>query len=92
MYLIVCYDIASDRRRNRVMRKTRGYLSRVQKSVFEGELADERLVPLREMLLQEINPSEDTVRIYHLCARCVPATEILGQGNFVDRDDSDEVI
>ncbi|MBM4001272.1 MAG: CRISPR-associated endonuclease Cas2 [Planctomycetes bacterium] len=92
MYLVVCYDIVSDRRRARVLRKTKAYLTRVQKSVCEGELADDRLDALRRMLLEEIDPVEDTVRIFHLCARCVPATDILGLGTYVDRDDADEVI
>lgn len=92
MYLVVCYDIVEDRRRNRILRKLRGYLTHVQKSVFEGELADDRLEPLRRMLLEEIDPVEDTVRIFHLCARCIPMTEVLGVGTYVDADDADEVI
>lgn len=92
MYLVVCYDIVQNRRRSRILRKLRGYLTRVQKSVFEGELSDECLEPLRRMLLEEIDPVEDTVRIFHLCARCVPATEVLGVGTYVDRDDADEVV
>lgn len=92
MYLIVCYDIVDNRRRGRILRKLRGYVTHVQKSVFEGELADDRLEPMRRMLLEEIDPVEDTVRVYHLCARCVPATEVLGVGVYVDREDADEVV
>lgn len=92
MYLVVCYDIVENRRRARVLRKLREYLSHVQKSVFEGELADERLEPMRRMLLEEIDPVLDTVRIYHLCGRCVPATEVLGVGIYVEAEEADEVI
>ncbi|MCY2990756.1 MAG: CRISPR-associated endonuclease Cas2 [Planctomycetota bacterium] len=92
MYLIICYDIVNDRRRGRILRKLRGYVTHVQKSVFEGELDDDRLEPLRRMLLEEIDPVEDTVRIYHICARCVSATEVLGVGIYVDREDADEVL
>ena len=92
MYLVVCYDIVDDRRRARVLRKLKEYLAHVQKSVFEGELADERLAQMRAMLLDEIDPALDTVRIYHLCARCIPATEVLGVGIYVDAEESDEVI
>lgn len=70
----------------------KGYLTHVQKSVFEGEVADDRLQFLRQMLLDEIDPSEDNVRIYHLCARCQPATEVLGVGVYVGNDESDQVI
>ena len=92
MYLVVCYDIVSDRRRARVFKRMKGYLPHVQKSVFEGELADARVVALREMILREIDPHEDTVRIYHQCGRCIPATEVLGVGIYVDRGDADEVV
>jgi len=49
-------------------------------------------VALRQMILQEIDPVEDTVRVYHLCGRCIPATEILGIGVYVERGDRDEVV
>lgn len=92
MHLVVCYDIVENRRRARLARKLTGFLQRVQKSVFEGQLADDRLDPLRQMLLQELDPATDTVHIYSLCARCVPATEVLGVGVYVQTVESDEVI
>jgi CRISPR-associated endonuclease Cas2 len=70
----------------------KGYLPHVQKSVFEGELGDARLLTLREAIGKVIDPVADTVRIYHLCGRCIPATEVLGTGVYVERGDADEVI
>jgi CRISPR-associated protein Cas2 len=92
MHVVICYDIVCDRRRGRLLRKLRESLVRVQKSVFEGEIADERLVVLREKILDEIDLTKDTVRIYHLCARCRPATELVGVSTFVDTDDADEIV
>jgi CRISPR-associated protein Cas2 len=92
LYLVVCYDVVSDRRRARLLKRLKDYLPHVQKSVFEGELADSRVVELRHKILQEIDPAEDTVRLYHLCGRCIPATEVLGVGIYVERGDADEVI
>ncbi len=92
MYLVVCYDVVQNRRRGRLLRKMKEYLSHVQKSVFEGELEDSRLESLRKMILDEIDPAEDTVRIYHLCARCVPVTEVLGTGVYVEEEELDEVL
>jgi len=92
LHLVVCYDIVEDRRRNRVARKLRAFVARVQKSVFEGELTDDRLESMRQMLLEEIDSATDIVHIYPLCARCVPATEVLGVGVYVDTDDADEVV
>ena len=92
MYFVVCYDIVENRRRARVARQMVGYLTRVQKSVFEGPLDEDRLEPLRRMLLEEIDPVTDTVRIFHLCGRCIPATEVIGTGTFLDADEADEVV
>jgi len=92
VYVVVCYDIVSDRRRARVLKRLKGYLPHVQKSVFEGELGEDRLLKLRQTLREEIDPKEDTVRIYRLCARCHPATEVLGVGVYVETGDADEVV
>ncbi len=92
MYLVVCYDIVSDRRRARVLKRLKGFLPHVQKSVFEGPVSDADSVRLRRILLEEIDPRQDTVRIYGLCARCIPATEVLGLGIYVDAEDADEIV
>jgi len=92
MYVVVCYDVVCDRRRARLLRRLKGFLPHVQKSVFEGELTDARLVELRRRILDTIDPSEDTVRVYQQCGRCIPATEVLGTGVYVERGDADEVI
>jgi CRISPR-associated protein Cas2 len=91
MHLVICYDVVSDRRRGRLMRKLKAYLPHVQKSVFEGELGERQVVELRQAILQVIDPGEDTVRIYQQCGRCLPATEVLGVGVYVARGDEDEV-
>ncbi|MCS6850116.1 MAG: CRISPR-associated endonuclease Cas2 [Gemmataceae bacterium] len=92
MYVVVCYDVVCDRRRTRLMRRLKGFLPHVQKSVFEGEIDDGPLVRLRDIIRAEIDPTEDTVRIYHLCNRCIPGTEIFGTGIYVERGDTDEVL
>jgi CRISPR-associated protein Cas2 len=92
VYVVVCYDVVSDRRRARLCQRLKGYLAHVQKSVFEGELSDARLVALREMIRRQTDPAEDTVRVYHLCGRCIPATEVFGVGVYVERGDADEVV
>jgi CRISPR-associated protein Cas2 len=92
VYVVVCYDVVSDRRRARLLKRLKGYLPHVQKSVFEGEVTDARVVELRRMILDEIDPAVDTVRLYHLCGRCIPATEVLGTGVYVETGDADEVV
>ncbi len=92
MDIVVCYDVTCNRRRARLMRRLREHLRRVQKSVFEGEIAEDKILALRAAIVQEIDPNADTVRIYHFCARCVHATELFGVSVFVDRGDSDEIV
>jgi CRISPR-associated protein Cas2 len=88
-HLVVSYDIVDDARRARVAKFLRGYLIRVQKSVFEGEIEDNRYEPLKEGVEKRVDLAEDTVRFYTLCARCHPLTEIQGTGVFIERDDDD---
>lgn len=92
MYLVVCYDIVGDRRRARLFKRMKGFLPRVQKSVFEGEIPGERVEELREMIMKEIDPNEDTVRLYHLCGRCQLATEVKGTGIYIETGEADEVV
>ncbi|MGI6419413.1 MAG: CRISPR-associated endonuclease Cas2 [Thermoguttaceae bacterium] len=91
MYVVVCYDIVSNRRRARLLKRMKGFLPHVQKSVFEGHITDARLVELRSMIQREINLEEDAVRVYHLCGRCISATEVIGMGTYVEPED-DQVV
>lgn len=69
MLIVACYDIADDRRRNRAAKLLEGYGDRVQESVFECHLDSVRLRRLRLALEKEIDPHEDRLRFYSLCAK-----------------------
>lgn len=92
MRVVVAYDIVADRRRGRVAKRMIGYLQRVQKSVFEGEVTEMRLESLRKLLRREMKLEEDSTRIYHLCARCLAATEVIGVGSYVEREGEDLMV
>jgi CRISPR-associated protein Cas2 len=91
MHIVLAYDIVADRRRNRLAKGLEGFLVRVQKSVFEGDIPDERYPKLRALIEREINPDEDGVRMYRLCARCVPAVEVVGMGVYIE-EEQDQII
>lgn len=91
-HLVVSYDVVDDRKRVQVSKFLKGYLERVQKSVFEGVIADRRLEPLKRGIEKRIDRSEDSVRIYTLCERCVSGVEIIGTGVYVERGDEDVVV
>ncbi len=80
MYLVICYDICDDKRRQRLHRCLRGYLTPVQLSVFEGQLAASRYEALRRAIVRCVDLSCDAVRIYQLGARRGALTEHLGAG------------
>lgn len=72
MFLVVTYDVstreerAGARRLRRVAKACTSYGVRVQKSVFEMQLGQKEWIELRARLLQEIDCSQDSLRIYFL--------------------------
>ncbi len=91
-HLVVSYDVTDDRMRVRLARALVGFVDRVQKSVFEGPVEEGRLEALRRAIRDAIDQDRDSVRLYFLCARCQPATEVIGTGVYVDREDGDIVV
>jgi len=76
MFTVVCYDIPDDQRRTKVGKVLEGFGSRVQRSVFECDLAPHHLERLKARLSRLVKP-EDSLRYYHLCGQCVPRIEIV---------------
>ena len=70
MQYLICYDIPDNRRRTRLAKFLLDYGHRVQYSVFEFEITKKVLDILMENILEYIEPEEDSVRIYSLCAEC----------------------
>ncbi len=75
---IVCYDVVSNQRRRKVAECLDAYGDRVQHSVFE--MSVERV--LFDKCLSElsglIDPNEDSVAVYQLCALCEKGRRYLG--------------
>ena len=75
---VVTYDMPSDRRRTRVHKTLCGFGQWTQYSLFECHLTDKELLALRSKLDQLLDPEEDSVRFYHVCAACAGKTETIG--------------
>jgi CRISPR-associated protein Cas2 len=86
-YVVFAYDVRDDTRRLRVARVLKNALERVQKSVFEGELDSERLELVQARALRHIRESEDSLRVYVLCARCARAVRAFGVSPVVEDPD-----
>lgn len=77
-YIVLAYDIADDRRRDRLVRRLTDDLVRVQESVFEGFVGDRRHVALMAAVNELIDHRSDNVRVYTLCQRCRVSVETMG--------------
>lgn len=76
--MIIVYDIANDRRRMKVFKLLKNHATRVQYSVFEGNLTDEDTIRIQAELTKIINPKEDSVAFYSLCKRCKKTVKRIG--------------
>jgi len=73
MFVLIAYDVATTdkagaRRLRRVAQAYKDYGQRVQNSVFECRVDEQRWVLLRARLLSEIKCDEDSLRFYFLDA------------------------
>jgi len=75
---IIAYDIPSDRRRTKVHKTLCGFGKWTQYSLFECHLTDKELLTLQDKLDKLLEPAEDSVRFYPLCAACVGKVETVG--------------
>ena len=78
MQYVIAYDIVEDGRRNRVARFLEGWGRRVQKSLFECDLASEEFAEVCHRLRELLDVSEDRCHIYRLCGECAPKRLALG--------------
>lgn len=84
MEILVTYDVATDtpagrRRLRRVAKACEAYGQRVQKSVFECTLNAAQYELLRHRLREEIDPAEDSLRLYRLREPRERFREVMGR-------------
>ena len=75
---LVAYDVVSDRRRNRLARRLAEVGVRVNYSVFEVVCNDGEFGVLTADLRRFVKASQDHVRIYPLCRRCLDGGQVIG--------------
>lgn len=69
--LLICYDVKTEtesgkRRLRRVAKICVAHGQRVQNSVFEVSVTDVQLLQMRDKLLNTMDVTEDSIRIYRL--------------------------
>jgi len=78
MLYVIAYDIRNDKRRTKIHKALCGAGEWTQYSLFECFLTDRELVYLKAKLDKLIDPTEDSVRFYRMCAACIDAVETVG--------------
>ena len=83
MYVILFYDLADKNLKEkdnsrRIRKEVEKYLSRVQYSVFEGEIRASDLKRLRERLKKECQNEFDSIIIYEFDRPSYTTREVIG--------------
>ena len=91
MFVVVSYDVANvetggARRLRRVAKACKDYGQRVQYSVFECIVDPAQWVVLRNRLVEEIDPKEDSLRFYFLGSNWRRRVEHIGAKKTIDQE------
>ncbi|MGH2271098.1 CRISPR-associated endonuclease Cas2 [Anaerohalosphaeraceae bacterium U12dextr] len=86
MFIVIGYDCTDDRRRLKISKILLDYGYRVQYSVFEADLDNELLTEMVDRLRKIIDPDEDSIRIYHICQRCLDQTQLFGDAKLTNQE------
>jgi CRISPR-associated protein Cas2 len=78
-FVVIAYDVVSDRRRNRIFKALKNHGRHVQYSVFECDLEQKTIRILQKRLARLINPAEDNIRFYYLDRDAVGKIEEMGR-------------
>ncbi len=91
MLVLICYDVSTvepegRRRLRRVAKVCKDYGQRAQLSVFECEVDPAQWAVLRQKLIDEIDPEEDSLKFYFLGANWKRRIEQIGAKKSYDPD------
>ena len=79
-FLVVAYDVVSDRRRLRLSRYLATYGNRINLSVFECYVPVAEVPTFKTKAASFAHMSTDTVVFYALCLNCIASIERVGMG------------
>lgn len=78
-FLVVAYDVANDRRRQKIAKLLVQYGVRCNESVFECLLTEAKIRKMQQQLLKLVDDQEDSILYYYLCMPCVMKRESIGK-------------
>lgn len=77
-FILVVYDISSDKRRTKLRNTLLDFGTPVQYSVFECNLTKEDELRMKKAVERIIRPKKDHVRYYTICANCLEKAAVMG--------------
>lgn len=87
MRFVVCYDIAEDRRRDRMATALLDFGRRIQESVFVATLDEELYEKMWQRVTRIADEVEDTVHVFAICGACEGRIRRMGRAELPeDRD------
>ena len=86
MFCLACYDCSDDKRRLKVSKILLDYGYRVQYSVFEVKLNRKLFDEMHSRILKVISKRDDSIRIYHLCDKCLKQTDLDGDCELTNQE------
>ena len=69
-FVLIAYDIAKDKTRNKIAKQLSNYGARINLSVFECMLSEKQLGKLQLSILKKIDTKTDTIVYYTICLNC----------------------
>jgi len=79
-HILATYDISDPKRLIKVGKIMKDYGERVLKSVFECNISESRFQHMKKRIEDTIDHTEDSVRYYFVCEKCVGNVEVSGLG------------
>ena len=86
-FWVISYDIKDNKRRNSIAQELKNHGKRVQYSVFECLLPNEKALKLIKKIERLIDSKQDSIRYYKLCETCRSKIMILGKGKITEDKD-----
>ena len=77
--IVVAYDIADDRRRQKIAKIMAQYGTRCNYSVFECFLSESKIATMQKKISDAADSKEDSILYYYLCKACLKKAEFFGK-------------
>ncbi|MCD6319959.1 MAG: CRISPR-associated endonuclease Cas2 [Candidatus Desulfofervidaceae bacterium] len=91
-FIVVSYDIADERRLQKVAKVMKDYGFRVLYSVFECYIERDLFEKMKARVEKIIDPLEDSVIYYFLCEHCRSQIEHIGKTPFYLKEETVAVV